>query len=295
MEEVVTYEVNEDVIIEDNTVYYEGRIMETKDGKYLVHFNGWPKKYDRWVPPESIIKQNEMNRALMKMNNKSNKEREDKPYYKMSILNELNSLSEIKQQYGFPFLLKQRLIEEWYVVESQQRFLPLPRVPNVKQILQTWETECKAESTASHQNTIELIQGLIFYMNNCMDRSIIYRPEMPQFERVKHLKPSGFIEVYGAEHLLRTVFMIPMMYSSTDLSERESEMIHEVMMGLYQFLLRHPTYFCNLEEYTTLDESIKHLFVLYFVLCIPLLFPLNSTGEGHTRDSLQDIQRIASR
>lgn len=63
--------------------------METKDGKYLVHFNGWPKKYDRWVPPESIIKQNEMNRALMKMNNKSNKEREDKPYYKMSILNEL--------------------------------------------------------------------------------------------------------------------------------------------------------------------------------------------------------------
>ena len=89
--------------------------------------------------------------------------------------------------------------------------------------------------------------------------------------------------------------MIPMMYSSTDLSERESEMIHEVMMGLYQFLLRHPSYFCNLEEYTTLDESIKRLFVLYFVLWIPLLFPLNSTGEGHTRDSLQDIQRIASR
>lgn len=27
MEEVVTYEVNEDVIIEDNTVYYEGRVV----------------------------------------------------------------------------------------------------------------------------------------------------------------------------------------------------------------------------------------------------------------------------
>ena len=89
--------------------------------------------------------------------------------------------------------------------------------------------------------------------------------------------------------------MIPIMYSSTDISERESEMIHEVMMELYQFLLRHPHYFCSLEDYTTPEESIKHLSDLYFVLCIPLLFPLNSTGEGHIQNNLRDIQRIASR
>ena len=235
-----------------------------------------------------------------------------------------NSLSEIKQQYGFPFLLKQRLIEEWYVVESQQRFLPLPRVPNVKQILQTVFSvlplnpsgKQNARPSQPHLIRIRLRQSFFFsrtladprpdLLHEQLHGPIYHLPsgdaavresEAPEALWVHRGVRSGTSASDSVQELYRksNVVMIPMMYSSTDLSERESEMIHEVMMGLYQFLLRHPTYFCNLEEYTTLDESIKHLFVLYFVLCIPLLFPLNSTGEGHTRDSLQDIQRIASR
>ena len=53
--------------------------------------------------------------------------------------------------------------------------------------------------------------------------------------------------------------MIPILYSSADISEKESEMIHEVVYGFYQFLLRHPQYFCSFDEYTTLEESTKHL------------------------------------
>ena len=45
-------------------------------------------------------------------------------------------VSEIKQKYKFPFLLKQRLVEEWYIVKNRKLFIPLPRSPNIKQILQ---------------------------------------------------------------------------------------------------------------------------------------------------------------
>ena len=53
--------------------------------------------------------------------------------------------------------------------------------------------------------------------------------------------------------------MIPILYSSADISERESELIHEVILSLYQFLLRHPQYFCSFDEYTSLEESTKNL------------------------------------
>ena len=60
-----------------------------KNGKYYVHFSEWKKRYDKWVEDEYVNKQNEMNRALMKMNNKSNKDKESKPYFKTSLLSEL--------------------------------------------------------------------------------------------------------------------------------------------------------------------------------------------------------------
>ena len=56
---------------------------------YYIHFSGWPKRYDRWVEPDALNKQNEMNKALMKMSNKSGKDKDNKPYFKASLLNEL--------------------------------------------------------------------------------------------------------------------------------------------------------------------------------------------------------------
>ncbi|CBK24514.2 uncharacterized protein [Blastocystis hominis] len=259
MEEEVTFQVNESVIIEDKGLFYEGRILDVKNGKYYVHFSGWPKRYDKWVEFDDLNKQNEMNRALMKMNNKSNKDKENKPYFKTSLLSELNMVSEIKQKYKFPFLLKQRLVEEWYIVKNRKLFIPLPRSPNIKQILQLWESECKSESSVAHQSAIELIEGLMYYMKNCMDKSIIYHEEESQFCQVNDIKNVNYVEMYGAEHLLRAVYMLPILYSSADISEKESEQIHEVVFSLYQFLLRHPQYFCSFDEYTSLEESIKNL------------------------------------
>lgn len=108
-----------------------------------------------------------------------------------------------------------------------------------------------------------------------MEKSIIYQEEEPQIEQVKKLSSVNYLEMYGAEHLLRAVCrktafmlwvdMIPILYSSADISERESELIHEVILSLYQFLLRHPQYFCSFDEYTSLEESTKNL--VWIVIC----------------------------
>ena len=79
-------------LIGESIIYYLiwlSPILDVKNGKYYVHFSGWPKRYDKWVEFDDLNKQNEMNRALMKMNNKSNKDKESKPYFKTSLLSEL--------------------------------------------------------------------------------------------------------------------------------------------------------------------------------------------------------------
>lgn len=83
MSEPVTYSVNEQVIIEDGAVFYlakvgfgfefHPKILAIDNDKYKIHYNGWPSRYDKWVAVDELNKDNEMNRALMRMNNSSGK------------------------------------------------------------------------------------------------------------------------------------------------------------------------------------------------------------------------------
>ena len=47
----------------------------------------------------------------------------------------------------------------------------------------------------------------MYYMKNCMDKSIIYHEEESQFCQVNDIKNVNYVEMYGAEHLLRAVCM----------------------------------------------------------------------------------------
>lgn len=45
----------------------------------------------------------------------------------------------------------------------------------------------------------------MYYMNNCMEKSIIYHEEENQYLKVKGLLNVNCIEIYGSEHLLRAL------------------------------------------------------------------------------------------
>lgn len=50
-----------------------------------MHYNGWGSKYDQWISEDSINKDNEVNRALMKYKNRG----EEGVYKQHSILDEI--------------------------------------------------------------------------------------------------------------------------------------------------------------------------------------------------------------
>jgi len=48
------FKVDDHVMIEWSGAWYKGKILEVKDGRYKVHYDGWTSKYDEWVPASRL-------------------------------------------------------------------------------------------------------------------------------------------------------------------------------------------------------------------------------------------------
>ena len=71
-----------------------GSSEDGRESMYYIHYNGWGPKYDQWVPIESINKDNEINRALMKYKNRN----KDSPYKYNSIQEEIVGIWVIRRR-----------------------------------------------------------------------------------------------------------------------------------------------------------------------------------------------------
>ena len=59
---------NEIVLAKQKTLFYPAKIIKVDDNKkpvqYFVHYNGWTKKWDEWVPENNMIKHNAKGLAM---------------------------------------------------------------------------------------------------------------------------------------------------------------------------------------------------------------------------------------
>lgn len=61
---------------------------------YKVHYNGWSSKYDSWVKKSDLIKMNDMNLALVKLEKNGKKSSSSsKKYFQHDLIAELVTFS----------------------------------------------------------------------------------------------------------------------------------------------------------------------------------------------------------
>ena len=65
----VTYEKGEKVLVLQTPLLYNAKVLKvgedaTEGNLYFVHYDGWKKKWDEWVPPGRMFKRNEDNLRL---------------------------------------------------------------------------------------------------------------------------------------------------------------------------------------------------------------------------------------
>lgn len=66
--------------------------MKEKD-RYKLHYNGWSSKYDSWVKKDNLIKMNDMNLALVKLERNGKKSSSSKKYVQHDLISELARFS----------------------------------------------------------------------------------------------------------------------------------------------------------------------------------------------------------
>lgn len=214
-----SFEEGENVLADNSGSIYAAKILrvsEAQDGeaaKYLVHYQGWKKRFDEWVPLSSLHKS-------------------DDPVALAVIEHAKAAKAAAKTGVGqhitvpVPRAMYERLKKELVWVGEEGRLLVLPRLPTVVQILQQW-LELSPLPQQEQVNAVAVVTWLRAYFEVALPSVLLYKEERWQLTDIQDAqKTSGitlqFGEIYGAEHLLRLLVKIPSMVAAEEVSNGAS-------------------------------------------------------------------------
>ena len=127
----------------------------------------------------------------------------------MEIEKEEDYLKRQDVRLAIPDSLKAHLVDDWENVTKNQQLVPLPRSPNVVEILEKYKASVdqgkgKRQGSADQELLEEIVQGLRAYFDKALGTILLYRFERQQYlDVLKEWPGKAPSEIYGAEHLLR--------------------------------------------------------------------------------------------
>ncbi|KAM0882541.1 hypothetical protein ACQ4PT_032239 [Festuca glaucescens] len=267
----------ERVLAYHGPLLYEAKVQKTEnredEWRYFVHYLGWNKNWDEWVPSdrllkyteENIRKQQELtkNQAVDKtiktgraaQNNpkgsndaKTNKEDTKGVVKGKKRKNQLGNeekerrSSESLLMSQFPLTLKKQLVDDWEFVTQLGKLVKLPRSPTVDDILKKYlEHRIKKDNKIS-DSYAEITRGLRCYFDKALPAMLLYKKEQKQYkEEIKgDVSPSS---VYGAEHLLRLFVKLPELLASVNMEEDALNKLHQKLLDILKFLQKNQVAF----------------------------------------------------
>ncbi|SGZ56020.1 CIC11C00000000086 [Sungouiella intermedia] len=115
--------------------------------------------------------------------------------------------------------LKCVLVDDWEFITKDHKLVDLDKTTSVKKILDTYYAEKKNSDTATPEMllvTREALDGLLVYFDKLLSLNLLYRFERLQYSDLLRDKPGTRpSEVYGVEHLLRLLVILPGQISHT--------------------------------------------------------------------------------
>jgi mortality factor 4-like protein 1 len=155
---------------------------------------------------------------------------------KMNFDNKLNDneIINLKCNFEFPEILKNRLINDWDHIMKQKDLIKLPRIPSVHEILTSYIHQYQ-ENMNSQIN--EVILDLQNYFNKSLGILLLYRFERQQYREILKTYPNKKLsEIYGVEHLLRLFVKFPQLLSSVEIEQQSLEVIKLAITNLIKYI-----------------------------------------------------------
>ncbi|CAM0908032.1 unnamed protein product [Alopecurus aequalis] len=256
---------------------YEAKVQKTEnredEWRYFVHYLGWNKNWDEWVPSDRLLKFNEENvrkqqdllknqtvdktiktgRAAQNNTKGSNDAKTNKEDPKGGVKgkkrkNQLGTEEKEKRSSEsllmsqFPLTLKKQLVDDWEFVTQLGKLVKLPRSPTVDDILKRYlEHRIKKDNKIS-DSYAEITRGLRCYFDKALPAMLLYKKEQKQYkEEIQgDVSPSS---VYGAEHLLRLFVKLPELLASVSMEEDALNKLQQKLLDILKFLQKNQVAF----------------------------------------------------
>jgi len=153
-----------------------------------------------------------------------------------------------------PEILKVILVDDWEAVTKNNQLVPLPRTPNVVQLLEEFKAHILAlppGATNLRDPKLVLptiISGLQVYFDRSLGQNLLYRFERPQYADIRRRYVTGptvqvgqekeMSAIYGAEHLLRMLVSMPQMVANSTMDPESVSIVREYVNELMQWMVK---------------------------------------------------------
>uniref|UniRef100_A0A674A9J9 Mortality factor 4-like protein 1 n=1 Tax=Salmo trutta TaxID=8032 RepID=A0A674A9J9_SALTR len=266
--------------------FQEGNAVKTnikeKQIKYFIHYSGWNKNWDEWVPESRVLKYVDSNLQKQKELQKANqhydvegKMRGIAPSKKIAAVQQKNVdltgempqpprkkrarcdptveseetfINRVEVKVKIPEELKPWLVDDWDLITRQKQLFHLPARKNVDTVLEDYASYKKSRGTSESKEYAvnEVVAGIREYFNVMLGTQLLYKFERPQYAEILADHPdTPMSQVYGGPHLLRLFVRIGSMLAYTPLDEKSLALLLNYLQDFLKYLMKNSSLFSS--------------------------------------------------
>ncbi|CEP13820.1 hypothetical protein [Parasitella parasitica] len=268
IERSFSYQENEKVLCFHGPLIYEAKILEKNwmedpeatGPHYYVHYKGWKKSWDEWVPETRILRWSEENlqmqlrlkayyRAKQSGNHTKGQQNDQegsslgKRRRDAKLEKEEDYLNRPEIKLDIPDTLKGQLVDDWENVTKNQQLVTLPRTVNVNEVLlryKRFKKDKKGNRELNEDLLDEVLEGLRIYFNKALGSMLLYRFERHQYAEIRKThSETNLVDIYGAEHLLRLFVQMPSLIAHTNMDPDAVNVLSDYLTDILRFMQKH--------------------------------------------------------
>ncbi|XP_026644817.1 mortality factor 4-like protein 1 isoform X5 [Microtus ochrogaster] len=274
------FQEGERVLCFHGPLLYEAKCVKVaikdKQVKYFIHYSGWNKNWDEWVPESRVLKYVDTNlqkqRELQKANQKTKKNKQKTPgngdggstsetpqpprkkraRVDPTVENEETFMNRVEVKVKIPEELKPWLVDDWDLITRQKQLFYLPAKKNVDSILEDYANYKKSRGNTDNKEYAvnEVVAGIKEYFNVMLGTQLLYKFERPQYAEILADHPDApMSQVYGAPHLLRLFVRIGAMLAYTPLDEKSLALLLNYLHDFLKYLSKNSATLFSASDY----------------------------------------------